>query len=122
MEKIPTLSRRDRIYFRIINILFIVPPFYIFLSILVNVPEYFTGLIKIGPVQPLGWIFMSLIVQDLGILSLLVYRSIKYVEGRPIKKSIIDMVIIMFLVLITFTIIIQLPALFLFLQLLIHFV
>ncbi|MBN2083754.1 MAG: hypothetical protein JW748_00920 [Anaerolineales bacterium] len=118
MEKIPTLTKRDRIGFWLLHMLLLVPPFYFLLFILIRKPEYFLSLLQSGPAQPLGWFFLLLVFLDFGAMVYLAINSIRNIEKRPVKKSILVMVLIMFLNIFTFIIIFTLPALLLVLNLL----
>lgn len=110
MEKIPTLSSRDRFLFYLLHIILIGPPFYYLFFILYHKPEYFFILLSTDSIQPIGWFFMLLTVLDYGGLIYLAINSIKNIEKRPQSKSLIVMILIIFLDVITFPVILLLPG------------
>jgi len=113
MDRIPTLTKGDRIGFLLFHIIFIVPPFYYFFFILRKVPRYFSALFQAGPAQPLGWMFFILLCFDFLALGYLGVNSIRNIEKRTIKRSIIIMVLIILLTIFTFMVIFSLPAIYL---------
>jgi hypothetical protein len=120
MDKIPTLSKSDRFFFWLLHIVIVGIPFILLFSILFYKPSYFLLLLEKGSLQPLGWFLMILILFIFGMLGYLAIRSLKNIEKRPIIKSIMDMVLMMLIEVIIFTVILLLPGLFIFLQIIFH--
>jgi hypothetical protein len=118
MDRIPTLTTRDRILFYLLHIVLIGPPFYFVFISLYHVPQYIIILLSPDSLQPIGWIFMFLTILDYAVMAFLAINSIQNIEKRPQSRSIIVMILIIFLVVITFLMILLLPAILILLKLL----
>jgi hypothetical protein len=116
MNKVPTLSGISRSFFWIIHLIFIVPPLFYFIYIIITQPHYLLSLINSNKTQPLGWIFAIIILSGLGLLILLFLDSIKKVERRPQYKSMIVTVLFFIVSFLTLFAIMFSPALYMVIQ------
>ncbi len=116
MNKVPTLSGISRSFFWIIHLIFIVPPLFYFIYIIIAQPYYLLSLFITNKTQPLGWIFAILILLGLGLLIYLFADSIKNVERRPQFKSVMVTVLVILVSFLTLFAILFSPALYMLIQ------
>jgi hypothetical protein len=110
MDKIPALTPSERMRFYLLHLILIGPPFFYLFYTLYLAPQYYYSLVMPESAQPIGCFFMCLLLFYYAGLLYLGMNSIKNIEKRPLRISIMVMIVLLFLSILNFILIMLLPA------------